>query len=311
MPRTMTGVLIQDIMPLFSSRIGKALGGWMERHPNQAETIQEIRLRTGLPLCIGLPGHDHLIHSLVVSRADIDKTLSLITDCSYYALEDEFKGGYITIPGGHRVGLSGQVIAHADGGHKLRLISALCFRIAREVKGVAEHIVPKLMSSDGSIASTLIISPPGCGKTTFLRDLCRILGHGLSSCSLRPAQVAIVDERSEIAACYGGVPQLDVGPRADVLDRCPKAKGIGMLLRSMNPDVIVTDELGGEDDARAVAMALSGGVKVIASCHGRDLDDIRSKPYSEWLVSRGYFTKAVMLSKRHGPGTIEYVGDIM
>lgn len=310
MPNTITGVLIRDIMPLFSGRIGDALGGWIERHPGQAETIQEIRLRTGLPLCIGLSGRDHLVHGVIVSQADVEKTLSLITDCSYYALEDQFKGGYITIPGGHRVGLSGQVIVHADGAHKIRHVSALCFRIAREVKGVADNIVPELMLTDGGIASTLVISPPGCGKTTFLRDLCRILGNGLDNCKLPPAQVAIVDERSEIAACYGGAPQLDVGPRVDVLDRCPKAKGMIMLLRSMNPDVIVTDELGCEEDARAVAMALSGGVKVIASCHGKDLGDIRSKPYSEWLVSRGYFTKVVVLSRRNGPGTIEYVGDI-
>ncbi|HHT84223.1 MAG: stage III sporulation protein AA [Bacillota bacterium] len=310
MSRTVTSVLVQDIMPLYSGRIANALGHWISCHPRQAETVQEIRLRTGLPLCIGLSDGDELLHDLIVSRADIQKTLSLITDCSYYALEDEFRGGYITIPGGHRVGLSGQVIAPADGEHKLRHVSALCFRIAREVKGVAENTVPRLTLPDTGIASTLVISPPGCGKTTFLRDLCRILGNGLDNCKLPPAQVAIVDERSEIAACYGGAPQLDVGPRADVLDRCPKAKGINMLLRSMNPEVIVTDELGGEEDARSVALALSGGVKVIASCHGKDLDDIRSKPYSEWLVSRGYFTKAVVLSKRNGPGTVEYVGDI-
>ncbi len=310
MSKTVTGVLRQDIMPLYSSRVRNALAAWIDRYPHQAEAIQEIRLRTGLPLCIGFSGRDAVLHDLIVSGTDIEKTLSLITDCSYYALEDEFKGGYITIPGGHRVGLSGQMIAYTNGEHKLRYVSAFCFRIAREVKSVAENIVPELSSPDTGIASTLIISPPGCGKTTLLRDLCRILGNGLDACKLPPAQVAIVDERSEIAACYGGAPQLDVGPRADILDRCPKAKGINMLLRSMNPEVIVTDELGGEEDARAVAMALSGGVKVIASCHGKDLDDIRSKPYSAWLVSRGYFTKALILSKRNGPGTIEFVGDI-
>ncbi|NLC14941.1 MAG: stage III sporulation protein AA [Firmicutes bacterium] len=310
MSRTVRSVLTQDIMPLYSSRIRNALAQWISLHPRRAETIREVRLRAGLPLCIGFSDGDELMDDLIVSQADIEKTLSLITDCSYYALEDEFKGGYITVPGGHRVGLSGQVIASSDGEHKLRHVSALCFRIAREVKGVAEPIAPQLMLPDTGIASTLVISPPGCGKTTFLRDLCRLLGNGMAAWNLPPAQVAIVDERSEIAACYGGAPQLDVGPRADVLDRCPKAKGINMLLRSMNPDFIVTDELGGEEDARSVALALSGGVKVIASCHGKDLHDIRSKPYSEWLVSRGYFTKAVVLSKRNGPGTVEYVGDI-
>ncbi len=310
MTKTVIEVLEQDIMPLYSNRVRTALSAWIASNSEKAERIQEIRLRAGLPLCISFSGCDVILEYLTVSNADIEKTLSLITDCSYYALEDEFKGGYITIPGGHRVGLSGQMVSYGNGEHKFRHISAFCFRIAREVKGVAEDVISKLASSGTGISSTLIISPPGCGKTTFLRDLCRILGNGKHDCNLPPVQVGIVDERSEIAACYGGIPQLDVGPRADVLDRCPKAKGINMLLRSMNPEVIATDELGGEEDARAVAMALCGGVKVIASCHGKDLHDVRGKPYSAWLVSRGYFSKALVLSRRNGPGTIEYVGDI-
>ncbi len=310
MAKTVVNILKQDILPLYSTRLKETLSKWINAHPKQAKMIQEIRLRTGLPLCLGFSDKDILMHDLIVAPADIEKVLSIITDCSYYALENEFKGGYITIPGGHRVGLTGQMIAYADGEHRLRNISALCFRIARQVKGVAEGVVDKLVSPNQVIASTLIISPPGCGKTTFLRDFCRILGTGMPSINLLPSQIAIVDERSEIAACCGGIPQLDVGPRADVLDRCPKAKGIIILLRSMNPEIIVTDELGGEEDAKAVAMALSGGVRVIASCHGKDLDDIESKPYSSWLISKRYFTKALVLSKRCGPGTVEFIGEI-
>lgn len=309
MKRAVADVLQQDIMPLYPDRISARVSSWIAQYPNQAEEIQEIRLRNGSPLCIALAGNDVLLDDLIVTPNDIDKILSLVTDCSYYALEDEFKGGYITLPGGHRVGLSGQVASYGNGEYRLRHISGFCFRVAREIKGAAKNVMLYLASKGTGIASTLVISPPGCGKTTFLRDMCRILGNGLNG-RLTPAQVGIVDERSEIAACYGGIPQLDVGPRADVLDRCPKAKGIGMLLRSMNPDVIVTDEMGGEEDARAVAMALSGGVCVVASCHGKDLDDVKSKPYSSWLVLSGYFEKAVILSSRCGPGTIEYVGDI-
>lgn len=309
MKRAVADVLLQDIMPLYPGRIGNRVSGWIARYPDQVEEIQEIRLRNGSPLCIALAGRDVLLDDLIVTPDDTDKILALVTDCSYYALEDEFKGGYITLPGGHRVGLSGQVVSYGNGEYRLRHISGFCFRVAREIRGAAENVMPYLASKGTGIASTLVISPPGCGKTTFLRDMCRILGSGLNG-RITPAQVGIVDERSEIAACYGGIPQLDVGPRADVLDRCPKAKGIGMLLRSMNPDVIVTDELGGEEDARAVAMALSGGVCVVASCHGKDLDDVKSKPYSSWLVLSGYFEKAVILSNRCGPGTIEYVGDI-
>ncbi|HHY17185.1 MAG TPA: stage III sporulation protein AA [Firmicutes bacterium] len=311
MKEAVADIIKQDIIPLYSSRVQTALLAWFSRYPHKTQDIHEIRLRNGSPLCIAFAGCDVLMIDLQVTSDDIAKTLALITDCSYYALEDEFKGGYITLPGGHRVGLTGQVISYGNGLYRLGSVSGFCFRIARQVKGVAKRVIPQLASSrDTGIESTLIISPPGCGKTTFLRDMCRIIGNGIDYSGLPPLQVGIVDERSEIAACYGGVPQLDVGPRADVLDRCPKAKGINMLLRSMNPDVIVTDELGGEEDAMAVATALSGGVSVIASCHGKDLDDVRSKPYSSWLISRGYFTKVLVLSRRNGPGTVEYVGDI-
>ncbi len=310
MPRSVLDVMTRDILPLYSNRVRKRLVDWFRCHPRKAETIQEIRLRTGFPLCIGYLGGGALLPEVMVSGEDVEKTLSLITDCSYHALEEEFRGGYITIPGGHRVGLSGQMMAHSNGQHRFRYVSGFCFRIAKEVKGLAEKVMPGLLLPQKGIASTLIVSPPGSGKTTLLRDLCRVLGEGFSACGVPPVHVGIVDERSEIAGCYGGVPQLDVGPRADILDRCPKAKGINMLLRSMNPEVIVTDELGGEEDAKAVAMALSGGVRVLASCHGKDLSDVRNKPYSAWLVSKGYFEKVVVLSKRRGPGTVEHVGDI-
>ncbi|HHW17913.1 MAG TPA: stage III sporulation protein AA [Firmicutes bacterium] len=318
--------LERDILPFFPERIRDAISEWLARNPHLKDTIIEVRLRKGLPVCIVhregdvlLPGRNGQARRdggyLTASSEDIERTLALVTDCSYYALENEFSGGYITIPGGHRVGLSGQMVSWGDGEIKLREVSGLNFRVAREVKGVAEDLVPRLLKTEDRtgfrrIASTLIISPPGCGKTTLLRDICRILGEGRPGLSLPPSQVGIVDERSEIAASFGGVPQLDVGPRADVLDRCPKARGMIMLLRSMAPRVIVTDEIGSEEDARAVALALCGGVSVIASCHGQDLEDVRARPHSSWLVSSGYFEMAVVLSRRKGPGTIEYLGEI-
>lgn len=248
--------------------------------------------------------------SLVVTKEEIEHTLSLVSDCSYYALESEFANGYITIPGGHRVGLSGQAAVWADGTVRIREVSGLCFRIARAVRGAGALLARELAGPRGRLASTLIVSPPGAGKTTLLRDLCRISGEGMPEAGIAPSQVGIVDERSEIAACYGGVPQHDVGPRADVLDRCPKARGIMMVLRAMGPEVIATDEIGGEDDAKAVAAAISGGAVVLATCHGDSLEQVRKRPYSRWLTSEGYFDKAVVLSKRRGPGTVEYVGDM-
>ncbi len=304
--------LDRDILSLFSTRVRALLKAHFSSHPAETSAVQEIRLRKGLPICVVGPQGDTLLNGdgFPVSDDDIDKTLALVTDSSYYALENEFANGYITIPGGHRVGLTGQVVTWADGAVRLREISGFNFRVAREVKGAGERLVPMLMGKSGHLASTLIVSPPGCGKTTLLRDLCRISGQGVPKLGLRPAQVGIVDERSEIAACFRGVPQHDVGPRVDVLDRCPKAKGMMMLLRSMGPDLMVTDEIGSDEDAQAVAVALAGGASVLATCHGDDLEQVRKRPHSAWIVERGYFQKAVVLSKRLGPGTLEYVGEM-
>ncbi|HHW27820.1 MAG TPA: stage III sporulation protein AA [Firmicutes bacterium] len=302
--------LDRQVLSLFSPSVRSGLLDYFARRPDAALTVQEIRLRKGRPVSIVRPDGDSLIQPLV-TQDDIDKTLSLITDCSYYALENELANGYITVPGGHRVGLTGQTAVWADGSIRIREVSGFCFRVAREVKGVAERIIRHLMGPwPGRLASTLIISPPGCGKTTLLRDLCRLAGEGVPEIGLRPAQVGIVDERSEIAACHRGVPQHDVGPRADVLDRCPKARGMMMLQRSMGPGVIATDEIGSEEDARAVAAVLAGGASVLATCHGRDILQVKKQPHSAWLIEKGYFQKAVVLSRRLGPGTVEYVGDV-
>ncbi len=303
--------LDRQVLSLFSTSVRSGLLEHFTTHLDSVSAVQEIRLRKGRPICIVAPGGDCLLLSSV-SQDDIDKTLSLITDCSYYALENELANGYITIPGGHRVGLSGQAATWADGSIRIREVSGFCFRIAREVKGTAEKVIRHLMGPQpsGRLASTLIISPPGCGKTTLLRDLCRLAGEGAPQVGLRPSQVGIVDERSEIAACHRGVPQHDVGPRADILDRCPKARGMMMLQRSMGPDVIATDEIGSEEDARAVAAVLSGGASVLATCHGENLLQVKRQPHSAWLIDKGYFQKAVVLSRRRGPGTVEYAGEI-
>jgi len=240
----------------------------------------------------------------------MEKTLSVVSNCSYYALESEFANGYVTVPGGHRVGLTGQASVWSDATVRIRDVGAMSFRIARAVPGSGEKLASRLVGRGGRLLSTLIISPPGCGKTTLLRDFCRLSALGYPPAGISPSQVGVVDERSEIAACVGGIPQHDLGPRVDVLDRCPKARGIMMLLRSMGPGVIATDEIGSDEDARAVATALSAGVSLLATCHGETIDGVRHRPYSSWLVSSGYFERAVVLSRRLGPGTVEYAGPL-
>lgn len=310
-----------QVLPLLSSGIARAVSAWLERTaPSRRETLEEIRIRKGLPLCLVLSSGDVFLSptgtevgpesSFRPDGGEVEKTFALLTDCSAYAMETELATGYVTLPGGHRVGLAGRMSAFSSEKYALREVHGFNIRIARHIKGVSEKILPEILTGgpEKRPRSTLIVSPPRAGKTTMLRDLTRVLSEGRSEMNLRPCHVGVVDERSEIAACYEGVPQHDLGPRVDVLDRCPKAMGMMMLIRSMSPDVVVTDEIGGDADARACAEACAAGAAILASAHARDIDDLARRPYSSWLINKGYFEVFVVLSRRNGPGTVEYAG---
>ncbi|MDI3279783.1 MAG: stage III sporulation protein AA [Bacillota bacterium] len=286
------------------------------------ERLEEIRLRCRRPLSICGAGWQSWVgeggeptsepgRALVVEQEDIARTVELITCHSLYAWEEELSGGFITLPGGHRVGLVGRALVERGAVRGLKQFSGLNFRLARQVVGAADPILPLILDEQtGLPVSTLIVSPPRCGKTTILRDLARQLSDGAPALRGARFQVGIVDERSELAGCVGGVPQWDVGLQTDVLDGCPKAQGIMMLLRGMSPEVIVTDELGREEDADAVAEAAAAGVVVLASAHAGDLEDLRRRPSLHRLLTGGAFRRAVVLSRRRGPGTVEKVEEL-
>ncbi|MFO7264168.1 MAG: stage III sporulation protein AA [Bacillaceae bacterium G1] len=286
----------------------------------QLASFEEIRLRIGQPIeciCHGqslfLTPKGELGRWLSTgyrfTAEDGTKMLNIISNHSLYTLEEELRRGYVTVQGGHRVGISGKVILEKGGVKGIRDISSFNVRIAREVIGAANGVMPVLWDRRRKeIYHTLIISPPQCGKTTLIRDIARQISYGHSPLP-RGFKVGIVDERSEIAGSLRGVPQKDVGPRTDVLDGCPKAEGMMMLIRSMSPEVLVVDEIGGEKDTQALLEAVHAGVKVITTAHGWDYVDVLRRPSLAPLLSRWAFERVIILNRERGPGTVQAVLD--
>ncbi len=277
----------------------------------------ELRLRINGPLILSFTYGDFFVSNngvvnedvktaYIVSQQDIKSIIDYISDYSLYAYEEEVRQGYITVRGGHRIGLAGQVVMDSRRVKNVKNISFLNIRLAHQVKGCAGVLLPYIIM-EGRVLHTLIISPPACGKTTLLRDIVRNVSEGNLYC--KGMNVGVVDERSEIAACYMGVPQNDVGARTDVLDACPKAIGMLMLLRSMNPKVIAVDEIGSREDIDAIAYVINCGCGILATVHGNSIDDIRTKPILRKLVEERVFDRYVVLGNSNGVGTIENVFD--
>jgi stage III sporulation protein AA len=270
--------------------------------------VEEIRLRAGQPLLVQAGDGELTPGGYIVSSVDIQSVLMLMTEHSLYARDEELRRGYLALPGGHRVGFAGRTVVENGIVKLLRDISGVNIRIAREVKGAGLKVLPRIYCSrEKLVRHTLIVSPPQAGKTTLLRDLVRLLSRGDPVAGRPGFKVGVVDERSEIAGCYGGRPQLDLGPRTDVLDGCPKAEGMMMLIRSMSPQVVVTDELGRPDDIRAVEEVISSGAAVLATAHGRTIDELIKRPGLAGLFAHNLFELVVVLSRRNGPGTVEAV----
>ncbi|MCE5287351.1 MAG: stage III sporulation protein AA [Pelosinus sp.] len=279
--------------------------------------VTEIRIRTLKPLMLVLGNEDIMLsaagqvtksshEAYLCTEDDLLKTLQLICKNSRYAVEEELRLGFITIKGGHRVGLCGQIALEQSRIKTFKHISGMNIRLAREVKGCSQKVLSYLFENN-QIVSTLIISPPRCGKTTLLRDIIRNISKGIECLGVKGLQVGIVDERSEVAACQNGVPTVDLGPRVDVLDACPKASGMLMLIRSMGPEVLATDELGRQEDAIAVQEALHAGVSVIATVHGKDEKEIKERPYIGDLVKNHYFQRYIILDNTPKVGTVRRI----
>ena len=268
--------------------------------------LEEIRFRKGKPLVLDYGLQKRYLtpqgrlcetaeHAYIVTDSDIERSLVLACGGSVYACQEQIRNGYVTLAGGHRIGLVGSTVLEGGTVKFIKHISGMNFRFARQIYGAADCVMEEIVKN-GVVKSTLVLSPPGCGKTTLLRDIVRQL-------SARGIKSVIVDERSELAAMANGICGYDVGTMTDVLDACPKAAGMMMAVRSMSPQALVTDEIGSREDIDAVKNALRCGVSVIASAHARDARQLYESEEGRALCR--LFEVFVTLSKRRGSGTVE------
>lgn len=296
-------------------RILNVLPGSIRRILHQEELeygyLQEIKLRTEKPLLLIYKGSELIPgrqrgQPYYVTRDDIREMLEYISNYSLYAYEEEMKQGFITIEGGHRIGMTGQAIVEGGKVKNLKYISSINVRMSHEILGCADTVFPYI-TRQKRLCHTLIVSPPGCGKTTLLRDLIRQISTG--NRYIKGMSVGVVDERSEIGGCYMGVAQNQLGIRTDVLDGCPKAEGMIMLIRSMRPEIIAVDEIGTAEDVHAIEYAMHCGCKMLATVHSRSVEELKKRPVLGRMIEEERFERYIVLGCGQEVGRITGIYD--
>ncbi len=284
----------------------------------QLNVAEELRIRENRPMELSGAGQFGFIHpngqvvdnptlAYKPTREECMRLIELLTNHSLYALEEELRRGFITVRGGHRVGLAGRTVLEQGRVKQIRDVGGVNIRLAREVIGCAEPLWKRLADPlTGLLPHMLLLSSPQTGKTTVIRDLARLISSGSPRTRTPAKKVGIIDERSEIAACYRGVPLFDVGPRTDVLDGCPKAEGLMMMIRSLSPEVVVVDEIGGPEDAQALEEAVRAGVRIVATAHAGSIEEALARPALQRIFRTGVFEQLVWLERAHGTAVFRY-----
>ncbi len=302
-----------ELIKIFSRKIREILANASLNF----DKVQEIRLRVQAPLLLVMDNREYYVtengrlssqrkEAYVVSQEELKETMEHISRHSLYAFEEEVKQGFLTIQGGHRIGLAGKAILDERGIRTIKYISFLNIRLAHQIIGCADRIMPYLYENK-EVLHTLIISPPRCGKTTLLRDVIRQLSNGVGS--QKGVNVGVVDERSEIGACFHGAPQNDLGIRTDILDCCPKAKGMMMMIRTMSPRVIAVDEVGSREDLDAMEYVMNCGCKLVATVHGNSVEDMLQKPVLQRLIQEKRFERYILLDNQKEIGHLGGIFD--
>lgn len=281
------------------------LGNRLKMLPSSiSDHLEEIRLRCGHPVLLLADGQEYEVDS--ISRDTINNDLlnnifNSLLNYSTYAYQEELTNGYITIEGGHRVGICGHTVMENGKVKTIKNISSINIRRSQEFIGVSDACMKYLIKGNKQVYNTLIVSPPKCGKTTLLRDMIRNFSN-------MGFQIGLCDERSEVSGAYHGQTSYNLGLRTDVLDGCPKEKGMIMLIRSMAPDIIATDEIGKKEDCYAIEAAVCAGISLLTTIHGSCYDDLLNSGIGE-LVKRGVFERIIFLSNMPAIGSISTIRD--